>query len=48
MDTEAPEYMKGVINLRGSVLPVVDLRIKFGLPENECSWILIKCSQSMN
>jgi purine-binding chemotaxis protein CheW len=32
---KAPEYMKGVINLRGSVLPVIDLRIKFGLPEIE-------------
>lgn len=30
---KAPDYMKGVINLRGSVLPVVDMRIKFGLPE---------------
>jgi purine-binding chemotaxis protein CheW len=26
-----PEYIRGVINLRGTVLPVVDLRIKFGL-----------------
>lgn len=32
---KTPEYMKGVINLRGTVLPVVDLRIKFGLPEKE-------------
>ena len=32
---KAPDYMKGVINLRGTVLPVVDLRIKFGLPEKE-------------
>jgi purine-binding chemotaxis protein CheW len=32
---KAPEYMKGVINLRGMVLPVVDTRIKFGLPETE-------------
>jgi len=31
----APPYMKGVINLRGSVLPVVDTRIKFGLSEIE-------------
>ncbi len=31
----APEYMKGVINLRGSVLPVVDTRIKFGMPATE-------------
>jgi len=30
-----PVYMKGVINLRGTVLPVVDLRLKFGLPEKE-------------
>jgi purine-binding chemotaxis protein CheW len=29
----APEYMTGVINLRGSVLPIVDTRIKFGLPK---------------
>lgn len=27
----APAYMKGVINLRGSVLPVLDTRIKFGI-----------------
>lgn len=26
-----PEYIKGVINIRGSVVPVVDLRTKFGL-----------------
>ena len=29
----APDYLKGVINLRGSVVPVVDLRVKFGLAE---------------
>jgi purine-binding chemotaxis protein CheW len=27
----APDYMKGVINLRGKVLPVIDTRIKFGM-----------------
>lgn len=27
------EYMKGVINLRGQGVPVIDLRLKFGLPE---------------
>jgi purine-binding chemotaxis protein CheW len=27
-----PEFMRGVINLRGGVVPVVDMRIKFGLP----------------
>jgi purine-binding chemotaxis protein CheW len=34
---KAPEYMKGVVNLRGTVLPVIDLRIKFGLPEKEAT-----------
>jgi purine-binding chemotaxis protein CheW len=28
-------YMRGVINLRGNVLPVIDLRIKFGMPSTE-------------
>ena len=28
---QSPPYIKGVINLRGDVLPVVDTRIKFGL-----------------
>ena len=27
------EYIRGVINLRGAIIPVIDLRIKFGLPE---------------
>lgn len=30
---KAPVYMKGVINLRGTVLPVVDTKLKFGLDE---------------
>jgi len=30
-----PEFLKGVINIRGSVLSVIDLRIKLGLPEAE-------------
>jgi purine-binding chemotaxis protein CheW len=32
---QTPAYVKGVINLRGKVIPVVDLRLKFGLPEQE-------------
>jgi purine-binding chemotaxis protein CheW len=34
---QTPAYVKGVINLRGKVIPVVDLRLKFGLPELEYS-----------
>ena len=30
-----PQYVKGIINLRGKVVPVVDLRLKFGLPATE-------------
>jgi purine-binding chemotaxis protein CheW len=30
-----PEYMRGVINLRGSVVPVIDLRLKFGMSKTE-------------
>ena len=30
-----PEFMRGVINLRGSVVPVVDMRLKFGMSKTE-------------
>jgi purine-binding chemotaxis protein CheW len=29
------DFMRGVINLRGSVVPVIDLRLKFGMGETE-------------
>jgi purine-binding chemotaxis protein CheW len=29
---KTPEFMRGVINLRGNVVPVVDMRLKFGMP----------------
>ena len=30
-----PSYMKGVINLRGAVLPIIDLGVRFGLTTSE-------------
>lgn len=30
-----PEYMRGVINLRGNIVPVVDLRLQFGMESGE-------------
>lgn len=30
-----PHHIKGVMNLRGNIIPIVDLRTKFGLPEKE-------------
>jgi purine-binding chemotaxis protein CheW len=32
---QTPDYMKGVINLRGKVIPIIDLRLKFSMPEVE-------------
>ena len=31
----SPNYMKGIINLRGKVLPVIDTKVKMGLPAIE-------------
>lgn len=31
----APNYVRGVINLRGSVLPIVDLAVRLGFPASE-------------
>lgn len=36
--TEVPQtehYVEGIINLRGKVIPIIDLRKKFGMPEKE-------------
>ncbi len=35
MVPKTPDYVKGVINLRGKVIPVMDLRLKFGLAPME-------------
>ena len=32
---QTPAHVKGVINLRGKVIPVIDLRLKFGVPAAE-------------
>ena len=34
---QTPEFMRGVINLRGSVVPVMDMRLKFGMSITEKS-----------
>lgn len=31
----APEYVRGVINLRGTIVPIIDLRVRFGLGRTE-------------
>jgi purine-binding chemotaxis protein CheW len=32
---KTPDYMRGVINLRGSIIPVVDTRLRFGMETKE-------------
>lgn len=32
---KTPEYMRGVINLRGSIIPVIDTRLRFGMNQRE-------------
>jgi purine-binding chemotaxis protein CheW len=32
---QTPNYIKGLINLRSTVIPIVDLRLRFGLPSQE-------------
>jgi purine-binding chemotaxis protein CheW len=34
---KVPPHVKGVINLRGRVIPIVDLRLKFGLPAQDAT-----------
>ncbi|GLK48168.1 chemotaxis protein CheW [Brevundimonas intermedia] len=44
---KAPDYMKGVVNLRGLVLPIIDLAARLGLPTKEPSArhaiMVVKC-----
>ena len=32
---KTPEYVKGVLNLRGQIIPVIDMAVKFGMEEKE-------------
>ena len=32
---DLPSYIRGVINLRGSVIPAIDMRLRFGMPERD-------------
>lgn len=41
---QTPDFVKGVINLRGKVIPVIDLRLRFGVEEkayNERTCIIV-------
>jgi purine-binding chemotaxis protein CheW len=34
---QTPSYVRGVMNLRGRIIPVIDLRLRFGLPSVEAT-----------
>ncbi|NLN46382.1 MAG: purine-binding chemotaxis protein CheW, partial [Clostridiaceae bacterium] len=41
---EVPSYVRGIINLRGRIVPVIDVRLKFGkaaLPYNDRTCIIV-------
>ena len=38
---DAPDYIKGVINLRGTIVPVIDMRLKFRLENAEYSALTV-------
>ena len=39
---QTPEFVKGVINLRGKVIPIVDLRARFGMDTIDYTGVMIK------
>jgi len=36
-----PDYVKGVINLRGTIVPIIDLRTRFGMEQEEYSRVTV-------
>jgi purine-binding chemotaxis protein CheW len=45
-----PQYIRGVINLRGKVIPIIDLRLKFGMesiPQTEETCIIVVQAQGV-
>ena len=36
-----PHYVRGIINLRGQIIPVIDIRLRLGKPEAEESCIMV-------
>lgn len=41
---ETPDYVKGIINLRGKIVPLIDVRLKFGkeeIPYNERTCVIV-------
>jgi len=49
---KTPPFVRGVINLRGKIIPVIDLRLRFKLPEQEyndrTSIVIIKIKTEKN
>lgn len=47
----APDYLRGVLNLRGTIVPIVDLRLRFGLTDVEyapTTVVIVLCVHTAN
>jgi purine-binding chemotaxis protein CheW len=46
-----PGYLRGVVNLRGKIVPVIDLRMRFGLPGSELTKaariVVVRCQEQV-
>jgi len=45
---QAPVHVMGVLNLRGTVIPIIDLRVRFGLAPVECTPLTVIIVLSVN
>ncbi len=48
---EVPDFIKGIINLRGRIIPVIDMRLKFGkqaIPYNDRTCIIVVETQTLS
>ena len=43
-----PEYVRGVINLRGQIIPVIDLRLRLGkMPQEDCCIMVVNVENNV-
>ena len=47
---KSPDYIRGVINFRGNILPVIETRIKFNMPQRDqsCKYVIIVLDLTKN
>ena len=43
-----PEYIRGIFNMRGQIIPILDIRLRLGKPSNEGSGLLVVLNYDNN